>query len=391
MMKHAPSFYFTLVLFIQSPSIVMGQNPQLDATAKLMKELTEAHGPTGSEEPVGKIVARHLQPLVSDIKVDGLGSIVGTKKGGSDSPRIMLAAHMDEVGFIVKTISPDGFIYTNPVGGWRDPVLLAQRWLIMTRKGPVVAVSGAKTTHVMSADAKNRPVPQQDVFLDVGARTREEAMETLGIQPGDPVAPESPFQVMANGEFYMAKAWDDRVGLVLIIEALKRLQGQKHPNTIVAVATTQEEIGLRGAHTSTALVEPDLGISLEVGVASDYPGTSPKEAQEALGKGPGIFLLDSSMIPSRKLKEFVVEVARRQGIPIQFEVLTGYGEDGAEMQRYKGGRPSINLTVPTRYLHSHIGILSRKDFDRAVDLLTAVLLALDQKAVGQIKAFDYFK
>jgi len=270
-------------------------------------------------------------------------------------------------------------------------VLLAQRWLIMTRKGPVVAVSGAKTTHVMSADAKNRPVPQQDVFLDVGARTREEAMETLGIQPGDPVAPESPFQVMANGEFYMAKAWDDRVGLALIIEALKRLQGQKHPNTIVAVATTQEEIGLRGAHTSTALVEPDLGISLEVGVASDYPGTSPKEAQEALGKGPGIFLLDSSMIPSRKLKEFVVEVARRQGVPIQFEVLTGYGEDGAEMQRYKGGRPSINLTVPTRYLHSHIGILSRKDFDRAVELLTAVLLALDQKAVEQIKSFDYFK
>ena len=391
MMKYAPSFYFTLVLFIQTPGIVMGQNSQLDATAKLMKELTEAHGPTGSEEPVGKIVARHLQPLVSDIKVDGLGSIIGTKKGSSDSPRIMLAAHMDEVGFIVKTISPDGFIYTNPVGGWRDPVLLAQRWVIMTRKGPVVAVSGAKTTHVMSAEAKNRPVPQQDVFWDVGARTREEAMETLGIQPGDPVAPESPFQVMANGEFYMAKAWDDRVGLVLIIEALKRLQGQKHPNMIMAVATTQEEIGLRGAHTSTALVEPDLGISLEVGVASDYPGTSPKEAQEALGKGPGIFLLDSSMIPSRKLKDFVVEVARRQGIPIQFEVLTGYGEDGAEMQRYKGGRPSINLTVPTRYLHSHIGILSRKDFDRAVDLLVAVLLALDQKAVEQIKTFDYLK
>ncbi len=136
MMKHAPSFYFALVLFIQSPSVVMGQNSQLDATAKLMKELTEAHGPTGSEEPVGKIVVRHLQPLVSEIKVDGLGSIIGTKKGSADSPRIMLAAHMDEVGFIVKTITPDGFIYTNPVGGWRDPVLLAQRWVIMTRKVP---------------------------------------------------------------------------------------------------------------------------------------------------------------------------------------------------------------------------------------------------------------
>ncbi len=152
-----------------------------------------------------------------------------------------------------------------------------------------MAVSGAKTTHVMSADAKNRPVPQQDVFLDVGARTREEAMETFGVQPGDPVAPESPFQIMANGEFYMAKAWDDRVGLALIIEALKRLQGQKHPNTIMAVATTQEEIGLRGAHTSTALVEPDLGISLEVGVASDYPGTQPEGSAGSARERSGDF------------------------------------------------------------------------------------------------------
>ena len=249
----------------------------------------------------------------------------------------------------------------------------------------MVAVSGAKTTHVMSADTKNRPVPQQDVFLDVGARTREEAMETFGVQPGDPVAPESPFQIMANGEFYMAKAWDDRVGLALIIEALKRLQGQKHPNTIMAVATTQEEIGLRGAHTSTALVEPDLGISLEVGVASDYPGTSPKEAQEALGKGPGIFLLDSSMIPSRKLKEFVVEVARRQGIPIQFEVLTGYGEDGAEMQRYKGGRPQSTSPFPRATCTLTLASSAARILIARWICLTAVLLALDQKAVDRLR------
>ncbi len=384
----------TLLLLIFFGSVAKSppaQAQQLDATASLMKELTEAHGPSGNEEPVGRIVVKHLRPLVSEIRVDGLGSIMGTKKGSADSPRIMLAAHMDEVGFIVKTIHPEGFVYMNPVGGWRDPVLLAQRWVIMTRKGPVIAVSGAKTTHVMSAEEKHRAVPQQDVFLDVGARSREEAEVIFGIQPGDPVAPESPFQIMANGDFYMAKAWDDRVGLALMVEALKRLQGQKHPNMIVAVATTQEEVGLRGAQTSTALVEPDLGISLEVGVAADYPGNSPKEAQEALGKGPGIFLLDSSMIPSRRLKDFVAEVARRQGIPLQYEVLTGYGEDGAEMQRYKGGRPSINLTVPTRYLHSHIGILSRKDFDRAVDLLVSVLLALDEKAVNEIKTFNYFK
>lgn len=391
MMRLAVVLSVSLIFLIHQTETGLRQETRLDATATLMKELTEAHGPTGNEEPVGRIVAKHLRPLVSEIKVDGLGSIIGTKKGSVGSPRIMLAAHMDEVGFIVKTITPEGFVYTNPVGGWRDPVLLAQRWVILTRKGPVVAVSGAKTTHVTPAEEKHLSVPQRDVFLDVGARSREEAEATFGIQPGDPVAPDSPFQIMANGEFYMAKAWDDRVGLALIIEALKRLQSQTHPNTVVAVATTQEEVGLRGAHTSTALVEPDLGISLEVGVASDYPGTSLKEAQEALGKGPGIFLLDSSMIPSRKLKEFVVEVARKHRIPVQFEVLSGYGEDGAEIQRYKGGRPSINLTVPTRYLHSHVGILSRQDFDKAVDLLVAVLLALDQQAVDQIKTFDYFR
>jgi putative aminopeptidase FrvX len=378
-----------LILLTQLLLSLHGQTPPLDATAQLMKEFTETHGPSGSEGPVGKIVMKYLSPLVSEVKVDGLGSIIGTLRGSSDGPRIMVAAHMDEVGFIVKTITSEGFIYMNPVGGWRDQVLLAQRWVIMTRKGPVTAVSGSKTPHVMAQEERDRGVPMKEVFLDAGARSRDEAVEILGIQPGDPIAPDSPFQIMANGEYYMAKAWDDRAGLVLMIEVLKRLQTQKHPNTILAVATVQEEIGLRGAHTSAATAEPDLGISLEVGVAADYPGIDPKQAQEVLGKGPGIFLLDSSMIPNRRLRDFIVELAQRNKIPFQYEVLSGYGEDGSEIQRFKSGRPSINLTVPTRYLHSHIGILSRKDFDRAVDLLVAILMALDQKAVEQIRSFDY--
>jgi putative aminopeptidase FrvX len=379
--------WLLLCLLLQLP--LQAQTPPPDTTACLMKELTEAHGPSGSEEPVGRIVMKYLSPLVSEVKVDGLGSIIGIRKGSADGPRIMLAAHMDEVGFIVKAITSDGFIYMNPVGGWRDQVLLAQRWIIMTRKGPVTAVSGSKTPHVMSPDERDRGVPAKDVFLDVGARSRDEAGEVMGIQPGDPIAPDSPFQIMANGDYYMGKAWDDRLGLALMIEALKRLQSQRPPNTILAVATVQEEIGLRGAHTSTAIAEPDLGISLEVGVAADYPGIDSKQAQESLGKGPGIFLLDSSMIPNRRLRDFIVGVAQRNKIPFQYEVLSGYGEDGAEIQRFKSGRPSINLTVPTRYLHSHIGILSRKDFDRAVELLVAVLMALDQKAVEQIRSFDY--
>jgi len=379
-----------LAIFLIAGAInLQGQAPSLDGTASLMKEFTEAHGPSGSEEPVGKLVMKYLGPLVSEVHVDGLGSIVGIRKGSADRPRIMVAAHMDEVGFIVKTITNEGFIYMNPVGGWRDQVLLAQRWIIMTRKGPVVAVSGSKSPHVMPPDERERGVPMKDVFLDAGARSREEAVDRLGIQPGDPIAPDSPFQTMANCEYYIAKAWDDRAGLVLMIEALKRLQSQKHPNTIVAVATVQEENGLRGARTSVAMADPDLGISLEAGIAADYPGIDAKQAQESLGRGPGIFLLDSSMIPNRHLRDFVVESAQRNKLPFQYEVLTGYGEDGSEIQRFKTGRPSINLTIPVRYLHSHAGILSRKDFDTAVDLLTAVLMALDQTAVERIQSFDY--
>lgn len=359
-----------------------------DPTEKLLSELTNAFGPTGYENEVRAIVRREMTPLASELQTDGLGSLIARLDGASEGPRVMMASHMDEVGAIVKYITPDGFIKLQTLGGWLDQGLINQRFLIRTSKGYVHGVTGLKTPHVMSADERRTVHDRGRLFVDVGATSIADAMDRLGIRPGDPIAPDSRFFRLNDEKLYVAKAWDDRVGLAVQIEVMKRLKRAPPPNSVFAVATAQEEIGLRGAHTSSYIVKPDIGLSIEVGVAADYPGISPDEAQERLGAGPGLFLHDSSMLPNLKLKAFIEEVARDNGIPLQYAVLSGYGEDGAEMQKVYGGAPAINITVPTRYLHNHNGIIHRDDFDRVVDLVTAVVMRLDKATVESLKRFD---
>ncbi len=360
---------------------------QPDRVVRLMEELTNAPGPSGFEGPVRTIVERELRAAGADISHDGLGSVIGEIPGPSDGPRIMVTAHLDEVGLMVQYIRPDGFLLFKKLGGWFDQALVDQRWTIVTTQGEVLGVSGLRTVHVSRAESGNRVWGLNELFLDVGARSRADA-EAMGIRPGDPIAPWSPFTVLPN-ERYAAKAWDDRVGLAVMLEALRRIrdEGLAIPSNLFFVATVQEEIGLRGAKTATPMVNPDLGISIEAGVSADYPGARPDQAQERLGNGPGIFLLDSSMIPNRKLRDFFFDVAREEGISLQADVLTGYGEDGAEIQKFDTGRPAVNMTVPTRYLHSHTGVIQRSDFDGAVDLLLAVLTRLDAAMVRELSAF----
>ncbi len=376
----------TLVLVASLiPTLASGQT--LDASAELMRALTEAPGPSAFEESVREIVVQEFEELGADVQFDGLGSVLATFPRSSDGPVVMVTAHLDEVGLMVQHITPDGFIRVKTLGGWLRQALPDQRWTILGRDGPVMAISGIWTIHVMPAEQRQRVWSLDEIFLDVGATSRAE-VEEMGIRPGDGIAPLSDFAVMANGR-YAAKAWDDRVGLAVMLVAARRIrdEGIRIPAEVVWVATTQEEIGLRGAQTAVALAEPELGISIEAGVAADFPGIGPTQAQERLGGGPGIFLLDSSMIPNRKLRDFMFDVANESGIPLQADVLTGYGEDGAEIQRFDSGRPSVNITVPTRYLHSHTGIIQRSDFDQAVDLLVAVLRRLDQATVNELASF----
>ena len=377
---------FIATIGLISPATLSAQ--ELDATADLMRRLTEAPGPSAFEEAVREIVVQEFDALGADIEFDGLGSVHATLPSNGDGPRIMVTAHMDEVGLMVQHITADGFIRVKNLGGFLGHAFPDQRWTVIGRDGPVMALSGLPTVHVTPSSQRTQVWSVGQVFLDVGATSRDE-VEAMGIRPGDGIAPWSPFMVMPNDR-YAAKGWDDRVGIAVMIAAARRIEaeGIDLPGDVVWVSTTQEEIGLRGAQVAVDMARPDIGISIEAGVSADYPGIRPTQAQERLGDGPGIFLLDSSMVPNRKFRDFFSDVARDEGLPLQADVLTGYGEDGAEIQRYDTGRPSVNMTVPTRYLHAHTGLIQRSDFDQAVELLIAVLRRLDDRTVDEIGSFD---
>jgi endoglucanase len=359
-----------------------------DRVEALLEELTNAPGPTGFEGPVRAIVRRELASVAAAMETDGLGSLIARLDGGGERPRVMLAAHMDELGLLVRRVTPEGYVKFQPLGGWLDQALINQRWTVLTSNGPIPGVSGIKTVHVMTQEARSKVFARDDLFIDVGAENAEDAEQRLGIRPGDPIVPDSRFAPLAGGRMYLAKAWDDRVGVAVMLLAMQALRQGGHPNTVFAAATVQEEVGLRGAETSANRVAPDIGINLESGVAGDYPGITQDEAQEKLGKGPAVFLHDTSMLPNLKLRDLCLEVAKEAGVPLQFNVLTGYGQDGAAMQRAGGGAPTVNIVVPTRYLHSHTGVIHRDDFDQAVALVTALVRRLDAETVERVRAFD---
>jgi putative aminopeptidase FrvX len=359
-----------------------------DDNAGLLERLSNAYGPTGFEGPVRAIVREELAPLADEITTDGVGSLISRMQGASERPRVMFAAHMDELGLMVRRITAEGYLKFQPLGGWLDQALINQRWVVLTRNGPVPGLTGIKTVHVMSPEDRAKVFKREEMFIDVGATSREDAEQRLGIRPGDAVAPDSTFAPMAGGDLYMGKAWDDRVGVAVMVQTMKALRAAGHPNTVYGVATVQEEVGLRGAQTSAWAVEPDIGFSIESGVAGDFPGISEDEAQERLGGGPGIFLHDSSMLPNNRLRDLVIETAEEIGVPLQFNVLSGYGQDGAMIQKTRSGVPSINLTVPNRYLHSHTGVINRHDVAGAIRLLTEVVRRLDAPTVERLRAFD---
>jgi putative aminopeptidase FrvX len=358
---------------------------------QLLADLTNAFGPTGFEGPVRQVMRRELAPGATSVESDGLGSLIARFDGAAERPRVMLAAHMDELGLMVRRITDEGYLKFQTLGGWLDQALINQRWVVQTRNGPLAGITGIKTVHVMTPEARNHVFKREEMFIDVGATSRQDAEERLGVRPGDPIAPDSQFTSLAGGERYLAKAWDDRVGLAVMVLAVRQLReaaAAPHPNTVFAVSTVQEEVGLRGAETSAHQVEPDIGINIESGVAGDYPGITADEAQEKVGLGPAVFLHDSSMLPNLRLRDLVIDVARAAGIPLQFNVLTGYGEDGAAMQRARSGAPSINIAIPTRYLHSHNGIVARSDVENAARLVAEVVRRLDAVTVARLREFD---
>jgi putative aminopeptidase FrvX len=356
-----------------------------DRVEALLQSLVDAAGPSGYEEEVRAIMVRELKPFATHLSYDGLGSVIA--QHGAAGPRIMLDAHMDELGGIVRRITPEGFLSMQMVGGWLDQALVGQRWVILGTKGTVHAVTGIRDIHVLPHEDRSKVFPRDDIFLDIGAKSIDE-VTALGIEPGDPVAPESPFAVLNGSQRYVGKAWDDRVGCAVVLEVMRRLAAEGHPNTLLVAATTQEETGLRGAHTTADIVRPDIGIAIEGGVAGDVPGAHPEETQARLGAGPGVFLYDFDEQPNRRLVGLIKETAKAEKIPLQFDLVNGYGDDSAAIQASNGGVPTVNIVVPVRYTHAHNGVMDRSDFDRTVDLVVALIKRLDTGTVKRLRDFS---
>jgi len=372
----------SLLLLIGSAAGAFAQSS--DRATNLLERFSNAFGPPGFEEPVRKIIAEDLKPYSAKLSYDGMGSIIAEQ--GSSGPRVMVDAHMDELGGVSRRVTSDGFVTMQMLGGWLDQALVDQRWVILGSKGPVYAVTGIRDIHVVPAEERTRVFPRDTLLLDVGARNAQEAHD-MGIEPGDPVVPDAPFRVMNGTANYLGKAWDDRIGCAVIAEAMRRLASATHPNHLFYAITTQEEIGLRGAHTAADAIKPDLGIALEAGITGDvFPG-HPEETQSRLGAGPGFFAFNSSELPNRKLVDFVKRTAAEKQIPLQSDLVNGYGDDSAEIQKSNGGVPTICLVVPVRYTHAHNGIVNRRDFDQAVELVVALLQKLDEGAVRSIRDF----
>jgi putative aminopeptidase FrvX len=353
-------------------------------TRALLCELSEAFGLPGAEEEVRAAMARHLAPF-TEVSYDRFGCIIARKQGAQPEPRIMLPAHMDEVGLQVKLITDDGFLRVTPLGGWWSQVVMAQRWTVRTRKGDLPAFSGTRPPHLLTDDERRKPLEMKDMFLDLGARNKEHALE-LGVRPGDPIMPVSPYVEMAGGRL-LGKAWDDRVGCALVIEVVRELAERDHPNTVFAVGTAQEETGLHGARTSAFAVEPQVAIVAEVTCASDVPGSSQDGSYCDLGKGPGVCLRDSGMIPNRRLRDLVISAAEEAKLPLQYVTMERGTTDGTPIQVHGEGVPAVYLGVPTRYIHSHAGVIDETDFDQTVQLLVEVVMRLDGETVAGLTSF----
>ncbi|KIL43793.1 M42 family metallopeptidase [Jeotgalibacillus soli] len=355
----------------------------LNEQLTMLKDLTDAKGIPGNEREPREVMKKYISPFADEITTDGIGSLIAKKTGQEGGPRVMVAGHLDEVGFMITRIDDKGFLRFQTVGGWWSQVMLAQRVTIVTKKGDIIGVIGSKPPHILPPEARKKPVDIKDMFIDIGASSKEEAME-WGILPGDMAVPYFEFTVMNNDKMLLAKAWDNRIGCAIAIDVMKELKGQAHPNEVYGVGTVQEEVGLRGAKTAAATIKPDIGIAVDVGIAGDTPGITSREANSKMGDGPQIILYDASMVSHKGLRDFITGIADEHGIPYQFDAIAGGGTDAGSIHLAANGAPSIAITVASRYIHSHAAMIHKDDYENAVKLIVEVIKKLDRDQVNKI-------
>lgn len=352
--------------------------------AKLLKALTEAHAVPGFEGEVRDLFCRELDG-VGKFTTDRNGSVLCALAG--KGPRVLLAGHMDEVGFRVQSINANGFLSLVAMGSWWTHVLMAQRLQVRTAGGrKVLGVMGSKPPHFLSSAERKNVMPLESLFLDLGASSRDEVLG-WGVAVGDPVAPVSEFVELAHKGRYLAKAFDNRVGMGGAIEAGHRLAAMKRSNTVLLAGTVQEEVGLRGAQTLTAMAKPDVAIILEGTPADDTPGFDRDTSQGAMGLGVQIRMHDPSAIMNPKLVELAVATAEKENIPYQVAVRAGGGTDAGRVHLAGEGVPCVVLGVPARYIHSHQSMIEMADYNAMVSLAVALVKRLTARELGKLTKY----
>jgi endoglucanase len=338
----------------------------------LMKELSEASAPSGFEEEIRAICRRELGPLTDEIRVDAMGNLIAVKRGAlaKGRKRIMLAGHMDEIGFLVRFIDDQGFLRLNPVGGFDPKVLLAKRVVVMAKSGKRVGVVGSKPIHIMKDEEKKKLPEIDDLFVDLGLPVEEVKKE---VEIGTPVTLRQDF--LNWGDIATGKALDNRVSMWVIIRALER--AGKIPHDVHAVMTVQEEVGLRGALAAAYGVDPDVGVAVDVTLACDVPGVDKRDHISRLGDGVAVNVMNGSLISHPGLVRKFRGLAEKKSIRHQLEILPKGGTDARALQAAREGKPAITLSVPTRYVHTVVEMMNVKDLSAAADLLAAFLSEKD--------------
>lgn len=334
----------------------------------LLKELTEATAPPGFEGEIREICRRELGSICEEMSVDAMGNLIAVKRGsaGGSRLRIMLAGHMDEIGFLVRYVDDQGFLRLNPAGGFDPKTLIAKRVVVMGRTRKLIGLIGTKPVHIMKEEERKKMPELDDLFVDLGLPVDEVKAE---VEVGTPVTLHQSF--LHWGHTATSKAMDNRVSMWVIIRALQKAAAPVHD--VYAVMTAQEEIGLRGATTAAYGVNPDVGVAVDVTLACDVPGVDEKDHISKLGGGVAIKVMDSASISHPGLVRKMRALAEAAQIPYQLEILPRGGTDAGGIQKAREGKPAITLSVPTRYVHSIVETLNVKDLQAAADLLAAFL------------------
>lgn len=356
----------------------------MDKTELLLKALTEAHGASGNEHAIRAIMAENL-PKNASVSTDKLGSLIAEVKGKSAEPRVLVGAHMDEIGWLVREITKEGYIKVYPLGGWWGHVMLAQRVVVHGSKGPVVGVIGSLPPHLLPDEDRKKVIEPKATYIDIGVMGKVDIKKKYGIRKGDFVTPLSDFTIMSDPKVYMAKAFDNRVACALVCDTLNALKPSTMPNTVIGLGSVQEEVGLRGATTGSYVAQPDVAIIADTGIAKDTPGHD-AGAEEKLGSGVSIDVFDAGMIPNNALLQLAIDTAEKKKIKYHLSSMDRGATDAGRVHISRSGVPSISLGPAVRYIHSHNAIFARPDYDATLKLILALIQTLDKTTVNGLTA-----